>query len=59
MKQEIYTVYAEAQDMTFICMDEFDEDGNSVSTKVTGFYFGEPNEADTKLYDGSLEARFD
>ena len=46
----IYTVYAEMDDMTFI-MEDTDEE-----IRVIGFYFGEPNEEDTKLFEGGTVA---
>ena len=46
----IYTVYAEKDDMTFIMQQ------NDQEIKVTGFYFGPPNEQDTEIYKNDLKA---
>ena len=46
----IYTVYAEKDDMTFIMQQ------NDQEIKVTGFYFGPPNEQDTETYKNDLKA---
>jgi len=46
----IYTVYAEKDDMTFI----MEETENTIT--VRGFYFGKPNDKDTKKYLGGLIA---
>ena len=48
--EKIYTVYSQESDMTFIMQDTDD------TISVIGFYFGEPNEADTKEYAGQLVA---
>ncbi len=50
----IYTVYSQKSDMTFI-VEEITE-GNKQTISVVGFYFGEPDEASTKLFNGSLTA---
>ena len=53
----IYTIYAKDDDMTFIMKKEVVEQKEYLS--VAGFYFGEPNEADTKEYTNFLTAEFD
>ena len=53
----IYTIYARENDMTFIMEKEVVEQTEYLS--VVGFYFGEPNEADTKEYTNSLTAEFE
>lgn len=54
LKREYHAVYSEEANMTFIIEDAFyEEDGvidELVSTSVTGFYFGEPNDEDTEFY---------
>lgn len=58
MKTEIYTVYAQHDDMTFILKDVHDENNNVVSTECVGFYFGEPNEAATEEFTGKLKVEY-
>lgn len=50
MKNEIYTVYSQEGDMTFIMEDT----NNTISVK--GFYFGEPNDELTEEYYGKFVA---
>lgn len=50
-------VYAENEDMTFIVVDEIDDNtGEVLSTEVTGFYFGEPDDKYTEVFDGKSKA---
>jgi hypothetical protein len=43
--------------MTFIVVDEIDEStGEVLSTEVTGFYFGEPDDEATEEFDGKPKA---
>ena len=58
MNEEIYTAYAEHNDMTFILKDTFDDDGNPCRTEVIGFYYGEPDEGCTRQYMGDLIAEY-
>ena len=58
MDKMIYTTYAEDTDTTFIMEDVCDNDGDLISTEVKGFYYGKPNEEDTKLFYGDLKAIF-
>lgn len=53
----IYTVYAEKDDMTFIMEEKPSETGRTLS--VIGFYFGEPNDDDTREYMHSMTAEFE
>ena len=46
----IYTVYASADDMTFIMKE--DED----TLSVVGFYFGEPDDKATEMFTGKQTA---
>lgn len=58
--KNIYTSYDENLDMTFIIKDKYNNENLTLlSTEVVGFYFGEPNNEDTKDYTGKLEAIFD
>ena len=57
MIEEIYEVYAEENDMTFIIRDTF-ECENLLSTEVIGFYFGEPDGDKTPYYIGNLKSTF-
>lgn len=57
MKTEIYTVYSNDSDITFIMENTYSGD-DLVSTEVKGFYFGEPEDELTKNYYGELKANF-
>lgn len=57
MKEEIYTVYAPAGDMTFIMRDVYNGE-EIASTSVIGWYYGEPNNEATKKFAGKLIAEF-
>ena len=48
------TVYSQEDDMTFII--EETTEGTTTTIKVTGFYFGEPDDEATKTYNGKLTA---
>ena len=52
---EIYTVYAESDDMTFI-MEKSKTNDDELVVEVKGFYYGEPNDQATKEYYGNLKA---
>ena len=56
MNEVIRTVYAELDDMTFIFKDW--DDGLGHHELLVGWYYGEPDEQATMLYNGSLEALF-
>lgn len=52
-------VYAKNDDMTFIVVDEIDDStGEVLSTAVTGFYFGEPDDEATEEFDGKPTAYY-
>ena len=55
---EIQTAYSKEADMTFILKEITSADGNPLSTEVVGFYYGEPNERDTRNYLGHLKAEY-
>ena len=57
MRTEIYTTYAPDTDTTFILEDVWNGE-DLVSTEVKGFYYGAPNEDDTKEFYGGLKAEF-
>lgn len=53
---EIYTVYAEKDDMTFIIT----KDKETCTISVTGFYFGEPDDDATQAFNNKpLTAELD
>lgn len=58
MYEEIFTAYAEHDDITFIMKDTYDENGNPCKTEVIGWYYGEPNEQNTMDYMGDLIAEY-
>lgn len=55
---ETYAAYSPEYDMTFIVKETTTND-NKILVEVTGFYYGEPNDEDTKMFDGDLLAEFD
>ena len=58
MTKNIYAIYSKEHDMTFI-MEEGYKDGNPVYLEVKGFYHGEPNDYDTKLFYGETRALYE
>lgn len=58
MKQAIFTAYAAETDMTFIMKEMLDSDGEVKSTEVIGWYYGGPDEEDTKNFIGKLKAEY-
>ena len=56
-KEEIYTAYAESNDMTFI-MRDICEGIYVKSTECVGWYFGEPSEESTLAFIGKLKAEY-
>lgn len=55
---KIITEYSASGDMTFILKEEYNAEGDPLSTEVVGFYFGKPNEKDTEHFTGKLKAEF-
>lgn len=55
---EITTAYSSEADMTFILKETMSADGDPISTEVVGFYYGAPNEFDTRNYLGHLKAEY-
>ena len=58
MSAEIYTAYAQNNDMTFIMKDVCDDTGEVVSTECVGWYWGTPNDASTEEFSGKLKAKY-
>ena len=48
---ETYAAYSPNYDMTFI-VKETTTDDNKIQVEVTGFYYGEPNDDCTRIFDG-------
>ena len=59
MTKEIYGAYSPEYDITFILEEKFTNDGEPVSMKVVGFYYGEPEDRLNKEYYGKTSCRFD
>jgi len=58
MREEIYTAYAQNNDMTFIMKDTYEGD-EVKSTECIGWYYGSPCERDTNTFIGKLKAEFE
>lgn len=56
-KIEVYAVYQENADITFIMKDVFDASGEPISTECVGWHYGEPYEK-TLNYVGRLKANY-
>ena len=50
---EVYTLYSQEGDITFIMEDKKN------TTSVVGFYYGEPNDENTREFRGKLTAEFE
>ena len=57
-ENEVYTVFAVADDTTFIMRDTFHFNGDLESTSVIGWYYGAPDDELTRKYAGVLTAYF-
>ena len=55
---EIQTAYSPETDITFILKEITSVEGDLISTEVVGFYYGAPNEQDTRDYLGHLKAEY-
>lgn len=55
---EIYTAYAPNNDITFIMRDTYHFNGELESTAVIGWYYGEPDEENTRQFIGDLVAYY-
>ena len=58
MKTEIVATYAPDTDITFILREEYEENGDPISTEVVGFYYGKPDEKLTNEFNGKVKANF-
>ena len=58
MKKAIETIYAPADDITFIMEHIQTDQGEPVQTAVVGWYYGEPDEENTEYYYGKTTASF-
>lgn len=58
MNEYIIVEYCISGDKTFIMKETEDDHGNPVSTECVGWYYGTPNEKDTKNYIGKLKAEY-
>jgi hypothetical protein len=59
-KRELYGVYTPHYDITFVMQDTIDsKTGEVLTTKVTGFYSGEPDDECIEFYNGKPTARYD
>lgn len=56
--EEIITVYAPDDDMTFIMKYTLTKNGEPLSAECVGWYHGEPDEEDTERYIGKLKAEY-
>lgn len=52
MKKIIETAYAERDDITFIMEYIETDNGEPIQTSVVGWYYGEPNDENTKHFYG-------
>lgn len=59
MRTEIYGIYQQNYDITFVMEEKFTNDNEPVSLEVKGFYYGEPDEELNKEYYGKTKCRFD
>jgi hypothetical protein len=57
-KVETYAAYSENYDMTFIVKETITDD-NKLPVEVTGFYYGEPNDDYTRIFDGKRVAELE
>lgn len=55
---QIYTAYAERNDITFIMKDSYDENGDVATTEVVGWHYGKPNRKITPNYIGELTTTY-
>ena len=56
---KIIEAYSSNTDMTFIVEEVSINDGwTTISSEVKGFYYGHPNEDDTKKYYGTIKAEY-
>ena len=58
MKKTIEPAYAENADITFIMEYTETDSGEPIQTAVIGWYYGEPNEENTRQFTGDLIAYY-
>ena len=58
MKTIVYGIYAPDHDITFVMEEKCTDDNEPYSLEVKGFYYGEPTDADNKVFYGDLIAHF-
>ena len=56
--KKLESCYSPNYDITFI-LEETYKDGIIISSKVKGFYYGEPNEEATKYFNGRTKCKYD
>ena len=54
--KKVYSIYHKESDITFIMEESFNEGEKTGLLAVKGFYFGEPNDLDNKVFYNDLEA---
>jgi hypothetical protein len=55
----VYSIYSSSYDITFIIEDRWSrKTGELLSTTCKGFYYGTPNETDTREFYGRLTAKY-
>ena len=59
MYEEIETAYAPSHDITFILKYTYNLAREQKTTTCIGWYYGEPNEEDTKAFCGNLIAKLE
>lgn len=60
IKCKPYGVYSPNYDITFVMQDTIDsKTGEVLTTKVTGFYYGEPEDRYNELYNGKPTCKYD
>ena len=53
------TCYSEKDDKTFIMEVTYDLHENPLMERLVGWYYGKPNEDDTRKFKGNLVAHYD
>ena len=56
--KDTYTMYKKSYDITFIVVDEW-EDDKLISTECVGWYYGPPSEANNVKFTGKLKATYE
>lgn len=60
IKCKPYGTYCPYYDITFVIQDTIDsKTGEVLTTKVTGFYYGEPEDKYNELYNGKPTCKYD